>query len=197
MSSGQVLQPQGAILLLQDHGHSLGMIVTCLEIGCRPLTVRIRGVGSFKSFRKFTVWAGVEEEAEGSLQELAARIDKVSPFVSPQTALAHKAKQPTISVAQVVHRQGLAKLDIRRLSPHVTLARKASNWTQALKTEELDFGDMPVSCITLFESRSGHYLPLGTVDLAAEAGDRVINLAADTDDVSGLALTYLPPALHP
>ena len=99
MSSGQILQPQGEILLLQDHGHSLGMRVTCLEIDCRPLTVRVRGVGSFESFRKFTVWAGVEEEAEGSLQELAAGIDKVSLVVSPQLALAYKAKQPTISVA--------------------------------------------------------------------------------------------------
>ena len=73
--------------------------MTCLDIDCRPLTVRIKGVGSFKSFRKFTVWAGVEEEAEGSLQELAARIDKVSPFVSRQSALAYKGKQPTPSVA--------------------------------------------------------------------------------------------------
>ena len=83
-----------------------------------------------------------------------------------------------------MHRQGLAQLDRRRLSPHVTLARKASNWAQSLKNEELVFGDTPVSCITLFESKSGHYLPLGTVDLAAEASDHVVNLAADADDMT-------------
>ena len=75
-------------------------------------------------------------------------------------------------------------MDRRRLTPHVTLARKASNWAQSPKSKEPVFGETPVSCITLFESRSGHYLPLGTVDLAAEAGDHVVDLAADADDVT-------------
>ena len=71
-----------------------------------------------------------------------------------------------IGHSQAVQRQGLAKAEKRQFNPHITVARKASRWSERLPDDtSLDFGHMEVSCVSLFESKAGEYVALGSIPL--------------------------------